>query len=254
MRNAGNPARARAVPAGKLRALRGEPAAEGVELFGQLAGHAAGVELDRAAAGQRVDALTDAQQTARRAKAEQQAGGEDQRAVQNQQGQAELKQRAQQRAVQIEVKARDAALGHAGHQQAEVVAVDEDGVIVQVPARERGDLSARVAVVEVERQIALPEDLAVVAKEHGEGIARHPVVCLRLVRRNPAVCVLRKRRGKAAELKRSGVLPAAVIHDHAQQNRRVDGEDQQDDHERGGDMPPDEEGKGLHGCSSMASL
>lgn len=95
-----------------------------------------------------------------------------------------------QRAVQVEIKARDAALGHAGHQQAKVSAVDEDGMIVQVPAREGGDLPARVAVVEVGRQIALPEDFAVVAKEHGEGVVRHPVVQMRFVRRDPTIRVL----------------------------------------------------------------
>ena len=48
------------------------------------------------------------------------------------------------------------------------------GVIGQVPVGEHGNFRCRVPVIQLLRQVLLPDDIAIIVQHHGPGIALHP--------------------------------------------------------------------------------
>ena len=250
--DAGDPVRARGVASGDFRLLCGDQRARAVELPGKLGGRAPLRQTDIPAPGERVDPLADCAQRACRPPAKPQADGQNQRRVEQEQRHEACDQRAQHIAVHVEVEARDAVRGHAKDEETKTVAIDEDGIVIQIPAGERGDLADRVGMVERRGKLPAPEHAAAGIQEHGEGAAAQAFFNSARLRHRQAVLARHEAIRKAAQGQRALLLGAQTVgEDDPAQKRGVDQKDEQNDGKCRCDDPPAQAGDGPHARSSF---
>ena len=170
-----DPACAGIVPPGDDLIAAAQLLTRAVDRVGQLPRKAVCRQPDRTAVGHGVQPCGNRLQAPRTAPAEQQTACSCHAQQQRQRGQHTRRHGAHKLLIVANIVLPDRTTRQGGHKQAVVCRPAEHRPVVKIPPRERGNFRRCVVLIQVPRQVMLPDHVTVIIQRHRPGIALQPV-------------------------------------------------------------------------------